>query len=208
MTSFLNWLKGILSSTFNVSVKSKKMSDNSGTVSGNKVNNRGNVDIKINEGKDQFSNNSGLLNGNSVKEMGNLILSDNSFNITNSEKIDVVQEFSNSFLKQVESIGFGDKGFFVAREVPDVDADILRLRNFVSTTLAIPNSLVSKANNIIDLLNDAYVFVSIEKPKLANMNYENSEKYSDKFNNFQVKLMELEENYLNSLRDYIYGKGS
>ena len=107
--------------------------------------------------KDQFSNNSGLLSGNSVKEMGNLILSGNSFNITNSEKIDVVQEFSNSFLKQVESIGFGDKGFFVAREVPDVYGDILKLRNFVSTTLAIPNSLVIEANKIIDTLGDDYV---------------------------------------------------
>lgn len=158
--------------------------------------------------KNQFSNNSGLLTGNSVKKMGDLILSDNSFNITSSEKIDVVQEFSNSFLKQVASIGFGDTGFFSASTVPDVNADILRLRNFVSTTLAIPNSLVSKANNIIDLLNDAYVFVSTEKPKLAHMNDENSEKYSDEFNNFQVKLTELEENYLNSLRDYIYGKES
>ncbi len=158
--------------------------------------------------KNQFSNNSGLLTGNSVKKMGDLILSGNSFNITSSEKIDVVQEFSNSFLKQVASIGFGDTGFFSASTVPDVNADILRLRNFVSTTLAIPNSLVSKANNIIDLLNDAYVFVSTEKPKLAHMNDENSEKYSDEFNNFQVKLTELEENYLNSLRDYIYGKES
>lgn len=53
MTSFLNWLKGILSSTFNVSVKSKKMSDNSGTFSGNKVKNMGNVDIKSNERKEK-----------------------------------------------------------------------------------------------------------------------------------------------------------
>ncbi|UTD39358.1 hypothetical protein H7R85_15725 (plasmid) [Lactiplantibacillus plantarum] len=69
-------------------------------------------------------------------------------------------------MEQVASICFGDTGFFSASTVHDVNADILRLRNFVSTTLAIPNSLVSKANNIIDLLNDAYVFVSTEKPKL------------------------------------------
>ncbi|MCG0697676.1 hypothetical protein IMAU70089_02931 [Lactiplantibacillus plantarum] len=49
MTCFLDWLKGILSSTFNVSVKSRKMSDNSGTFNGNKVKNMGNVDIKGNE---------------------------------------------------------------------------------------------------------------------------------------------------------------
>lgn len=53
MTSFLNWLKGMLSSTFNVSVKSKKMSDNSGTFSGNKVKSMGNVDIEINERKEK-----------------------------------------------------------------------------------------------------------------------------------------------------------
>ena len=158
--------------------------------------------------KDQFSNNSGLLNGNSVKEMGNLILSGNSFNITNSEKIDVVQEFSNSFLKQVESIGFGDKGFFVAREVPDVYGDILKLRNFVSTTLAIPNSLVIKANKIIDTLGDDYVYICQNKPRLIHMNVKEQKEYSKNFNDFQVKLIELENNYLNSLRDYIYGKGS
>ncbi|WP_281024682.1 hypothetical protein ABUE38_12105 (plasmid) [Pediococcus parvulus] len=39
-------------------------------------------------------------------------------------------------------------------------------------------------------------------------NSEKYEKYSDEFDNFQVKLTELEENYLNSLRDYIYGKES
>lgn len=158
--------------------------------------------------KDQFSNNSGLLNGNSVKEMGNLILSGNSFNITNSEKIDVVQEFSNSFLKQVESIGFGDKGFFVARGVPDVYGDILKLRNFVSTTLAIPNSLVIEANKIIDTLGDDYVYICQNKPRLIRMNVKEQKEYSKNFNDFQVKLIELENNYLNSLRDYIYGKGS
>lgn len=158
--------------------------------------------------KSQSSHNFGVGTGNTIKKMHDFYLSGNSFNITSSEKIGVVQKFSDSFLEQVASICFGDKGFFSASTVPDVNADILRLRNFVSTTLAIPNSLVSKANNIIDLLNDAYVFVSTEKPKLTQMNDENSEKYSDEFNNFQVKLTELEENYLNSLRDYIYGKES
>ncbi|MBE4709575.1 hypothetical protein [Limosilactobacillus fermentum] len=158
--------------------------------------------------KSQSSHNFGVGTGNTIKKRHDFYLSGNSFNITSSEKIGVVQKFSDSFLEQVASICFGDKGFFSASTVPDVNADILRLRNFVSTTLAIPNSLVSKANNIIDLLNDAYVFVSTEKPKLTQMNDENSEKYSDEFNNFQVKLTELEENYLNSLRDYIYGKES
>lgn len=158
--------------------------------------------------KDQSSKNSGIGTGNTIGRMRDFILSGNSFNITSSEKIDVVQKFSDSFLKQVASIGFGDTGFFEAKTVPDVNADILRLRNFVSTTLAIPNSLVSEANNIIDLLNNAYVFVSTKKPRLAYMNGENLEKYNDKFNDFQFKLTELEENYLNSLRDYIYGKES
>ena len=161
--------------------------------------------------KSQSSNNFGVGTGNSFEKMHDFILSGNSFNITSSEKIGVVQKFSDSFLEQVASICFGDTGFFSASTVHDVNADILRLRNFVFFSLAIPNSLVSKANNIIDLLNDAYVFVSTEKPKLAHMNDENSEKYekySDEFNNFQVKLTELEENYLNSLRDYIYGKES
>ncbi|WP_178138439.1 hypothetical protein [Lactiplantibacillus plantarum] len=53
MISFLNWLKGILSSNFNVSVKSRTMSNNSGTFSGNKVKNMGNVDIKSNERKEK-----------------------------------------------------------------------------------------------------------------------------------------------------------
>lgn len=158
--------------------------------------------------KDQSSKNSGMGTGNTIGRMRDFILSGNSFNITSSEKIGVVQEFSDSFLKQVASIGFGDTGFFSASTVPDVTADILWLRNFVSTTLAIPNSLVSKANNIIDLLGNAYVFVSTEKPKLVHMNDEDSKKYGDKLNDFRVKLTELEENYLNSLRDYIYGKGS
>lgn len=158
--------------------------------------------------KNQFSNNSGLLTGNSVKNMRDLNLSGNSFNITSSEKIDVVQEFSNSFLKQVASIGFGDTGFFVAREVPDVNGDILKLRNFVSTTLAIPNSLVIEANKIIDTLGDDYVYICQNKPSLIHMNEEKQKEYSKNFNDFQVKLTELENNYLNSLRDYIYGKGS
>lgn len=158
--------------------------------------------------KDQSSKNSGMGTGNTIRRMHDFILSGNSFNITSSEKIGVVQEFSDSFLEQVASICFGDTGFFSASTVPDVNADILRLRNFVSTTLAIPNSLVSKANNIIDLLGNAYVFVSNEKPKIVHMNAEDSKEYSDKFNDFQVRLTELEDNYLNSLRDYIYGEGS
>lgn len=53
MTSFLNWLKGILSSTFNISVKSRKMSDNSGDFSGNKVKSMGNVEIKNNKSEEK-----------------------------------------------------------------------------------------------------------------------------------------------------------
>ncbi|UTD39359.1 hypothetical protein H7R85_15730 (plasmid) [Lactiplantibacillus plantarum] len=59
-------------------MKSRKMSDNSGTFNGNKVKNMGNVDIKGNEErrkssmdyqKSQSSNNFGVGTGNSFEKM-------------------------------------------------------------------------------------------------------------------------------------------
>lgn len=152
------------------------------------------------------SNSSGNLNGNNINNSDVKFISKVTNYTDNPNKLVVLQKFINSFFEKAGAL-HNKIGECAGKDtIPDLNSDLLTLRNFVEGTLAIPNSIFEMVDKIVQSLFDYYELIATRGSgdNLRNMSDDQSDKYFEEFEKRKTEPVKLQIELLHALRNFIF----
>lgn len=117
----------------------------------------------------------------------------------------VLQEFINIFFEKAGAL-HNKIGEYAGKDsIPDLNSDLLALRNFVEGTLAIPNSILEIVDKIVQSLFAYYELIATRGSgnNLRNMSADQSDDYIREFEKRKTEPVEIQRKLLHVLRNFI-----
>ena len=157
--------------------------------------------------QDNCSNtSSGNFNGNNISDSDVKFISEVTNYTDNSNKFVVLQEFINIFFEKAGAL-HNKIGECAGKDsIPDLNSDLLALRNFVEGTLAIPNSIFEIVDKIVQSLFAYYELIATRGSgnNLRNMSADKSDDYIREFEKRKAEPVEIQRRLLHVLRNFIF----
>ena len=151
---------------------------------------------------------SGNFNGNIISNYDVKFISEVTNYTDNSNKFVVLQEFIHIFFGKAGAL-HNKIGECAGKDsIPDLNSDLLALRNFVEGTLAIPNSIFEIVDKIVRSLFVYYELIATRGSgnNLRNMSADQRDDYIREFEKRKTEPVEIQRKLLHVLRNFIFDK--
>lgn len=157
--------------------------------------------------QDNCSNtSSGNFNSDNISNSDVTFISKVTNYTDNSNKFVVLQEFINSFFEKAGAL-HNKIGECAGKDaIPDLNSDLLALRNFVEGTLAIPNNIFEIVDKIVQSLFDYYKLIVTRGSggNLRKMSPNQRDEYIREFEKRKTEPVKLQRELLHVLRNFIF----